>query len=119
MSNQTSKPNHHLMGQRVIMTYSASALAYHNGILMGGQLHKGAIYLRGIVEKLDAVGVAINGVRTIKKTDTQSVREFPVDESEKAFFMPWSSVASIQVIEAGSEDEKVDNIILERVKNLQ
>ena len=119
MSNETDKQKHHLLGQRVILLFSASARAYPNGVLLSGQLHKSAIYLRGVIKKVDAVGLLVEGVQTIKKTDTQSVREFPVDEHKKSFFMPWTSVASIEIIEAGSEEEKIDNIILERLKDLQ
>jgi hypothetical protein len=117
--NDDMKSKHAVLGERVILMFSSSAMNYSQGVLMGGQSHKGQIFVRGVVEKLDAVGVTIKGIQTIKKTDTQSVREFPVDEREKIFFLPWTSVASIEVIESGSEDENINNIILERVEKLK
>ncbi len=105
-----------LLGRRVVLLWSAQTRSYANGVNMKGQIHKGEIFLRGLVQKVDMAGVLVLGLQTIKKTDTQSVREFPIDNREKPYFIPWTSVASIEIIGKGSEEEKIDNIICQRDK---
>ena len=108
--------NHMLLGRRVVLLWSAQTRSYANGVNMKGQIHKGEIFLRGKVLKVDLLGVFVVGLQTIKKTDTQSVREFPIDDRDKSYFIPWTSVASIEIIKKGSEEEKIDNIICRRDK---
>jgi hypothetical protein len=108
--------NHRLLGRRVVLLWSAQTRSYANGVNMKGQIHKGEIFLRGIVQEVDRLGVFVVGRQTIKKTDTQSVREFPIDDREKPYFIPWTSVAGIEIIEKGSDEEKIDNIICQRDK---
>ena len=108
--------NHMLLGRRVVLLWSAQTRSYANGVNMKGQIHKGEIFLRGIVQKVDLLGVFVVGLQTIKKIDTQSVREFPIDDREKSYFIPWTSVAGIEILEKGSEEEKIDNIICQRDK---
>jgi hypothetical protein len=108
--------NHMLLGRRVVLLWSAQARSYANGVNMKGRIHKGEVFLRGMVQKVDLLGILMVGLQTIKKIDTQSVREFPIDNHEKHYFIPWTSVASIEILEKGSEEEKIDNIICERDK---
>ena len=104
------------MGRRVILLWSAQTRSYENGVNMKGQIHKGEIFLRGTVLEVDQLGVFVVGLQTIKKIDTHSVREFPIDDHEQHYFIPWTSVANIEIIKKGSQEEKIDNIICQRDK---
>ena len=106
--------NHMLLGRRVVLLWSAQTRSYANGVNMKGQIHKGEIFLRGKVQEVDVLGVFVVGLQTIKKIDTQSIREFPVDDHDKYYFIPWTSIAGIEILAKGSEEEKIDNIICER-----
>ena len=108
--------NHMLLGRRVVLLWGAQTRSYANAVNMKGQIHRGEIFLRGMVQKVDMLGVVVVGLQTIKKIDTQSVREFPIDNREKLYFIPWASVAGIEILEKGSDEEKIDNIICQRDK---
>jgi hypothetical protein len=105
---------HLLIGRRVILLWSSGTRSFPGNLGQKSQQNKGEIFLRGLVKKVDQIGVHIIGVQTVKKVDTQSVREFPIDEREKSYYIPWTAIAGVEIIEEGSEDEKIDNIICER-----
>ncbi|MBI3269926.1 MAG: hypothetical protein HYZ53_12945 [Planctomycetes bacterium] len=66
--------------------------------------------MRGDVTGCDEVLLTLKGRRYAKVMGTHSDRseEKPLDESDKTYLLPWSSVRFVEMIQQGTREEELD-----------
>ena len=69
------------------------------------------ITLRGTVLGVDTVGILIKGVYTTLKRELKNVIEYPLEKKNRLVLIPWDAVERLEVIEPGSDEERLDRMI--------
>jgi len=72
--------------------------------------------LRGEVIQKDLGGLWVRGRFFVEKADTMSVREMPKEKEsvDKQYFVPWHSVDVIEIVEEGSKEFEIHQLVRSR-----
>lgn len=105
-----SDDNFKLTGRQVRITWMA--LPYK------AALNESTIF-RGAVTHEDDNGIWIYGSFYVERAETLSVREVAKhkDETDRFYFAPWTSIDVVQIIEEGTKDYEIHQIIMSRRQN--
>jgi hypothetical protein len=78
--------------------------------------HNGQTIFRGNVYQRDEMGLWVWGSFFVERADTISVREVPRDKNPESrlYYAPWSSIEVVQIVEEGTKEFEVHELILSR-----